>query len=79
MEPSINKAELYNSIAAVYFVVMTWFSVQYSKSLGHISIGKLAKSDSLTLKINSVCQSEIIVIGKKPQSNLRGGKIQMRL
>lgn len=65
MEPSINKAELYNFIAAVYFVVMTWFSVHYSKSLDHISIGILAKSDSLALKINSVCQSEIIVIGEK--------------
>lgn len=75
MEPSINTAEHYNSIAAAYFVVRSWFLVHYSKSLGHISIGKLIKSDSLTLKINSVCQSEINAIGRKLQSNLRGGKI----
>lgn len=35
MEPSINKAEHYNSIAAVYLVVMNWFLVHYSKSLGY--------------------------------------------
>lgn len=77
MEPSINKAEHYNSIGAVYLVAMGCFLVLYSKSLGHILIRKLVKSDSMTLKINSVCQSGINAIGKKLKEISEEGKFRL--
>lgn len=75
MEPSINKAEHYNSIAAVY-LVMSCFLVHYNKSLGYISIRKLVKSDSMTLKIYSVCQSKINAIGRKLKEISEEGKFR---